>query len=1044
MSHFYLDVHEDRIAEAYRRLTHEIVLERIPLTAEVAVTQEPVPFEERLSLTYNPAKVGDCWGKKFDCGWFHICGKVPKAWKGAYVTLNLDFGGETLLVNPKGVPQVGLTNGSVFDGAFKKDHYHWLSSAKGGETVDFWADVGANGLFGLERTGDPAWAPSPDDIHGTWNGVIAHMEIARFDYDAWQLWLDLEIILSLLKVLPAQSSRHIQVVRGTSEALNLLPPERGGAAAVRKALRDTVFAVATDPASIHVTAIGHAHIDTAWLWPERETIRKVARTFSSQLGLIQRYPGYRFGASQAQLYCYCKEHYPALFKKVRDAIAKGEWEVQGGMWVEADCNLPDGESLIRQFLYGMHFFRDEFGVVPRSLWLPDVFGYSGQLPQILRICGLDLFLTQKLSWNRYNKFPHNSFVWEGIDGSQVFAHFPPEDTYNTLLLPEELHRHEANNREAGIIDEAISLCGIGDGGGGPKEEYIERGLRCAALNGCPRVSFGFAEEAMARIAKQSARLDTWVGELYFEFHRGTYTTQARQKLGNRRAEEAMRTAEMLCASATAQAGAAYPSEEMLGLWRHLLMCQFHDIIPGSSIHRVYEESGARVEAVAQSAKALSAAAAAQLLEPAEDALTLFNPSSTPYEGLITLPDDAVAATLAGSDDPLPAQAEALGTLVRVSVPPRAFETLRLVRDAKQAAPMAVPAEPPASGRIVLENKRVRYELDRALHVVRAVDKEADRVFITRDQPANVIELYDDHPHTYDAWDFDEYAMQMPVAETQVQSVEVISGPVRTSVFASFRLGSSKFLQTIRLDADSKRLDFETSVDWQEKHKLCRVLFPVDVRTSEARFEIQYGTIARATNNNTKWQYAQFESCGHRYADLSDNQFGVALLNDCKYGYSAKGKVLTLSLLRAPTEPDPIADRGAHHFTYSLLPHEGTLAQSDEVVTAAAELNIGVSAFAGFAVPGGAATAPVLPVDLDGEGVELSVLKKAEDSDDLIVRLTERRGNRTKARLSSRIDAINRAVPCLASELGDTGKPVKLPADLSLRPFEIKTLRLTHT
>ena len=611
MSHFYLDIHEARIREVFDRLKHETVLDSAPLEAEVAVTPEPVAWKDRLSLPYRKIGVGDVWGNRFDCGWFHVTGSIPESWKGAYVTLNLDLGGEAAVFDETGCPVVGLTNGSVFDGNYNKDQFHFLRSAAGGEKIDLWIDAGANGLFGVNRCGDPAWErPAPEDLHGTWKAAVARLRACRFDFDRWQLWIDLEVILSLLSSLPEKSARRISVARATSRALDSLPPERGGAAAVREALKRTVWGVGVDPAAVKVTAIGHAHIDVEWLWPLRETVRKVARTFSSQIGLIERYPGYKFGASQAQLYALCKEHWPALFEKVKKAVADGSWEVQGGMWVEADCNIPSGESLVRQFLCGMRFFKDEFGVVPRNLWLPDVFGYSGNLPQIMRRCGIDFFLTQKLSWNRYNKFPHNSFVWEGIDGSRVVSHFPPEDTYNARLAPEELRRHETNNGEAGIVDVAISLFGIGDGGGGPKEEYVERGLRCAALNGCPPVRFGFAQEAMDEIAAQERDLDVWRGELYFEMHRGTYTTQAAQKLANRRAEEALRAAETLCAAAFSSAGAAYPAAALDGLWKSLLLCQFHDISPGSSIHRVYEESGALVRGVAEKARALAAEAAA--------------------------------------------------------------------------------------------------------------------------------------------------------------------------------------------------------------------------------------------------------------------------------------------------------------------------------------------------------------------------------------------------------------------------------------------------
>ena len=1031
MSHFYLDIHEARIREVFNRLKYETILDCVPLEATVAVTPEPVPWRDRLSLDYRPIKKGEKWGANFECGWFHVTGKIPESWKGAYVTLNLDFGGELLIFDDKGCPVVSLTNGSVFDGAYCKDHFHFLREAKGGDAIDLWIDAGANGLFGLKRSGDPAWdRPAPEDLHGAWRATIDSLRACRFDYDRWQLFLDLEVILSLLGSLPEKSSRRIQVARATSRALDALPDERGGAAAVREALRAGVWGVGIDPASVKVTAIGHAHIDVEWLWPLRETVRKVARTFSSQIGLIERYPGYKFGASQAQLYALCKEHYPELYEKVRKAVAAGEWEVQGGMWVEADCNIPSGESLVRQFLCGMRFFKEELGVVPRNLWLPDVFGYSGNLPQIMRQCGIEFFLTQKLSWNRYNKFPHNSFIWEGIDGSRVVSHFPPEDTYNARLLPEELRRHETGNREAGIVDVAISLFGIGDGGGGPKEEYVERGIRCAALNGCPPVSFGFAEGAMDEIAAQAADLDVWRGELYFEMHRGTYTTQAAQKLANRRAEEALRAAEMLCAAALASTGHAYPQAEFTALWRSLLLCQFHDIIPGSSINRVYKESGELIRGVADKARALAAEAASKLLAKEDGALTLFNPSSTPFKGRVALP-----AGWDGVSD-LPAQREGDTVFALVEVAPRSFITLRRKTDDTRHATCDMRE---AADVAVLENGHIRYEINlKNLQVVSALDKDCGRAFIAPDRPGNVLRLLDDHPSTYDAWDIEEYAHEMPVGEPVVESVESFDGPVRSGIVATFKLGGSAFKQTISLEAGSKRLDFETEADWSENHKLCRVAFPLDVQADEARFEIQYGTVARPTHDNTKWQYAQFESCGHRYADLSDSDFGVALLNDSKYGYRAKGSELSLSLLRAPTEPDPLADRGHHRFTYALLPHAGDLAHTGEVVAAAAILNQGVERFEGLAFK---AQAEALPVAIAGEGVELAVLKKAEDSDALVVRLVETRGRRTAATLYAACGAAQSATPCLATELADTGAPVALPATLQFRPFEIKTLRI---
>lgn len=1036
MSHFYKDIHNARIGEARMRIKKEIVMERIPLQAEVAVTHEPVPYKDRLSLKYRPIKVGEAWGENFDCGWFHITGQLPKSWAGSYVTLNLDMHGELLLFDKAGCPLVGLTNGSVFDEHFNKDQYHWLPCAKGSEKVDFWCDAGANYLFGVDRAGDPDWEEDKSHLFGHWNASVVRLSACRFDVEKWRLFIDLEVIQSLLKSLPDNSSRYIRVLRETSKALDLLPPELGGAPAVREHLKKTVFAVDPDPAATKVSALGHAHIDTAWLWPYRETKRKVARTWSSQIGLIAKYPahdglpGYKFGASQAQLYKYCKDEYPKLYAKVKDAVRRGDWEVQGAMWVEADCNIPSGESLIRQCLEGCRFFTEEFGSAPRNLWLPDVFGYSGNLPQILRICGVDFFLTQKLSWNRYNKFPHNSFVWEGIDGSKVVSHFPPEDSYIAFLLPDQLRRHDSLNREAGIVDTAISLFGIGDGGGGPKEEYVERGFRCGHLNGCPPVRYRFAQEAMDEIATSKDDLDVWKGELYFEMHRGTYTTQARQKMLNRRSEEAMRAAEALCATASHSCGMAYPAKAFSDLWRDICLCQFHDVIPGSSIHRVYSESAAILENAIAKAGELEEKAARKLLRRDASAAAVFNPSSTPFRGVVELPEGWKGA-VDGDGNALPSQVEGDKVLALADVAPNSFGALRKADGAAQVKPVAAKKFP-----VVLENDLVRYEIDAAGRVVRAVDKTAAREFINPGRPANVVRMYDDHPSCYDAWDIEEYLYNMPVADPADVKVCAFEGPVRSGAVVKFTLGKSTFEQCITLEAGSKRLDFATHADWREKHKVSRVSFPVDVVADEARFEIQYGTIARATHDNTKWQYAQFESLAHRYADLHDGLFGVALLNDCKYGYRVKGSEMSMTLLRAPTEPDLVADVGEHDFTYSILPHVESIAVSDDVVAAAAVLNQGVDVFAGYA-PTAKAESPVV---VEGDGVELAVLKGAEDGNGLVVRLVERRGVRSSARLALR-DGEGVATPILATELKDAGDALALPAALDFRPFEIKTFRI---
>ena len=1026
MSHFYPEIYHARIGEFMRRLAREFVIESVSLTAELAVTPEPVPYARRRTLKYRPIGEGQAWGQTWDCGWFHLQGKVPKAWAGSYVTMRFDVSGEVLVFDGQGDPIVGLSGGSVFDNSYRKDMMHLFSGCKGGEKVDLWAEAGVNSMFGVDRSGDPAWVEDKSKIHGTFNGQVVAMRLCRFDYEKWQLGLDLQVLESLLKAVPEKSARYAQVLRGVSRALDLYATQ--GTRACREALKP-VMAVRSDPGTVDVYGVGHAHLDTAWLWPIRETIRKCGRTFASQVGLIERYPGYVFGASQAQLYAYTRQHYPTLYAKIKKAVAAGRWEVQGGMWVEADCNLIGGESMVRQFVHGKNFFRDEFGVEVKNLWLPDVFGYSGNLPQILQKAGMQYFLTQKMSWNRYNKFPHNTFIWRGIDGSEVLAHFPPEDNYNSNVLPDALHRNETNNQERGLVQEAICLFGIGDGGGGPKEEHIERALRLRDLNGSPRFHFGPAQKVLEKMATYRPDLATWCGELYFEFHRGTLTTQAAMKRWNRRAEEALRAAEMLCASAGLD---AYPAAEFDRLWKETLLGQFHDIIPGSSIHRVYEEAVPMLQGVVARAKELEAAAARRLLSRSKNALTVFNPSGDGFATAIKLPAgwDKVALP---DGTPVPLQREDDGVVAWLQAPGQRFVTL--VREAGQPR-RTVSA--PASGRqaLVLENAQVRYEFNASLQLVRAFDKEAGVEVIPANDPGNRLDLFDDHPHTFDAWDIDEYYVRQRLAAPRVQGVERVAGEVRSGLLGTFRAGeASAIRQQVWLGREGKRLDFVTEVDWQESHKLLRVVFPTTICADRASSEIQYGYVQRSTADNTKWEYAQFESAAHRYADLSRHDYGVALLNDSKYGYRVKGRSLELSLLRAPTEPDPVADIGPHRFTYSFLPHTGDLVASD-VRAQAAAINQGVELFAGFAAADAA-----LPVTVSGMGIELAVLKRAEKEDCLVVRVVETRGVIAQGELVCASEKA-KIVSTDLMEWRDEGKGKATGRlALELQPFEIRTFKI---
>jgi alpha-mannosidase len=1017
MAHLTPSIIHSRV---YNLLTHlrKVVLtpqEQVRMTVQFASSKDPVAWAQRETLAYQPIQEGETWGGAWDSAWFHCRGKIPASWAGETVVLQIDVGGECMVFDDKGCPVLGLTKGSVFDEDYHKDLMHLPAPVKGGESLDFWVEGAANQLFGIGRT-DPEHNHEFRALHGEYKGELRRLRICRLDRSTYDFLIELELLNNLMQQLPEGSPRRAKILLGLDCAVG--EHHRAGSAAARAVLAP-LLKVAADPGHIRFTGVGHAHIDTAWLWPLRETIRKTARTFASQIGLIDRYPGYIFGASQAQLYAFIKEHHPLLYAKVKAAVRAGRWEIQGAMWVEADCNIPSGESLVRQCVLGKRFFKTEFGVEVKNLWLPDVFGYSGQLPQILRKAGVPYFLTQKLSWNRMNEFPHNTFIWRGIDGSEVLSHFPPENDYNARCWPAALVKAQERLKERGITDEAISLFGIGNGGGGPKEEFLERALRMADLNGCPPLTFGHAQPVLERMDTYRDQLSTWSGELYFEMHRATYTTQTGIKRSNRRAEEALAVCEMLCAVAGED---LYPRTQLERMWKTMLTHQFHDIIPGSSIHQVYAEAVPQNDAVAEDALSLAASAAARVLRADAAACTVLNPSATAFDDLVALPDGWTGATLAGSL--LQSQEDDEHILVRVNIDGHAAITLR-----RSAAPTAVASREES---LVLENDVVRYVFDAQARVVSMRLLADDRELLAG--PANAFTLYEDRPHTYDAWDIDEQYRMAPLGTIDVCEIRREHGPLFDELRVIGTVGQSSFEQRIRLRTASARLDFITTVDWNERHKLLRVAFPTTLVARDCAYEMQYGFVRRPTHRNTSWDAAQFEVCGHRWADLSERTTGVALLTDCKYGYACRDGELSLSLLRAPTEPDPVADIGLQRFTYSLLPHLGDLFTAP-VRNEAAMINAGT-----LSLPGLDGAAWRLPIRVEGEGLELAVVKAAEDAGQgLIVRVIEVRGTRARARLFAKGFRI---VPTDLMEWEDRPDAARADAfDLDLGAFAIETFRL---
>jgi len=998
------------------------------------VPGEPVPVavarEHLAGGGFAPFEVGGRWGKPWGTTWFRLRGRVPEAWADRTVEVLVDFS--------TGVGAGFQSEGLLFrtDGGGPIRGIHPMHQAvpiglvaDADGAVDVLVEAAANPVVATSyrptHLGDPATAG--DELQYRLNRA----ELAVREDDVWHLDLDLQVLGGLMRELGLDDPRRWELLRGIDAAIDAYDPRRPGetAAAARAVLAPLFERHATDHAH-RVSAVGHAHIDSAWLWPLRETVRKCTRTFASTVTLMDEYPEHRFACSQAVQYAWIEEHQPELFARIAEKVAEGRFLPVGSMWVEADANLPSGESLARQLVWGRRWFLDHFGdgVEPgnRIVWIPDVFGYAGNLPQLMAQAGCDSFLTQKLSWNQTNAFPHHTFWWEGIDGTRIFTHFPPADTYNGEVVPSELAFAVRNLRDKGSVTRSMYLFGHGDGGGGPTREMLERARRIAGadgrgLDGLPRLAIESPAEFFEAARAEHPDAPVWRGELYFEMHRGTYTSQAKTKQGNRRGELALRELELWTAPG-APGGVEAPLADLERLWKVLLLHQFHDIIPGSSIAWVHDETEtAHAELLAEVESRLADALPprsglhgrpnAGADEGQNGSVGVANAAPFPLAGVVDL-----------DDGPTWAEAPAHGIGTGSAGLPAGVAPVRVDGDADS---------------VVLENDLVRVAIASDGTLASVHDRRADREVLAG--PGNVLQLFVDLPNTYDAWDVDAHTLRLPPELlTDVEHLEVVEqGPLRAAVRVRRAFGGSTVDQTYVLRAGSARLDVVTEVDWQEQERLLKAAFPLDVRADDARYEVQYGHVRRPTHRNTSWDAARFEVCAHTWADVSEPGFGAAVLNDGRYGHDAVGDArsttMRLTLLRGARYPDPEADRGVHRFTYSLLPHDGTLRQ---VLPEAWALNVP-------ARPVDAAPAPSVAA-VDHPGVVVTAVKAADDgSGDFVVRLHEALGGRARTTLRTAATFV-RCVPCDLLER-PTGEASAVAGDgvaLELRPFEVRTLRLS--
>jgi len=1023
-----------RVAVEYRRvrnfiddLSRRILTGSIPFDCAVHVTGDHIPLLQSTVLKRKPIAEGEVWGQTWDSGYFHLKATVPASHAGKNLAAWLDLGGEALIYTVSGEPLYALSNGSAFSESYSKDRYA-LGSFEEGRTIELFVEAAANGLFGVTLAPGP-FQRKTDKPHGSYEARVVHASLCLFDENLWHLYLDMVHLITIFDLIDPDSVKAARVLHALFQAVQTYHEEPARAGLCRTIL-SVELAKHAVPSAMTTTVVGHSHIDTAWLWRLRETRRKVTRTYANQLDLIERYPGYVFGASAPQHHSWTKEEYPDLYRRIKKAVADGRWEPQGGMWVEADCNIPSGESLVRQFLHGKNFWRDEFGVDVRNCWIPDVFGYSASMPQIMKKAGVDYFLTQKISWSKFTVFPHTTFRWRGIDGSELVTHFPPESNYNSNADPEALMKAEKQFREKAYLDEFITLMGIGDGGGGPKEEHLERVLRSRDNECLPKANFGRADEFFQRLQPHAPELPVWVGELYLEYHRGTYTTQAKTKANNRRLEQEIRAVEALC---SALPMADYPREELAGVVRTLLLHQFHDILPGSSIHAVYEDAELAYAEAFRTLDELKAKAAKKLCKPEPGAVTLFNCLSTPWHGAWTLP--AALGNVSVSDaggHTLATQGEGDRNTVALALPPLSFTVLTFQPATSASASVG---RTPQAGTLVLENTLVRYQFNSDGKLVEALDKNTGKQLLKAGSPGNVFSYYEDIAHNFDAWDIDYYFRQQLLETARgVEAGVLVRGPVRDGLRFRLAVGSSTITQDVWLEHDSPNLKFDTAIVWHEEHKLLKVAFPLDTLAIDALCEIAYGYVKRPTHVNTDADFAKFEVCAHRWVGIGDETGGMALLNDSKYGHSVRDNSLELTLLRSPLNPDPEADQGEHYFTYVLAPYHGALVES-QVMAAAAALNRLPLQLAGRA------DGAMLPATWTGDGVSMEVLKKAEKDEAWVVRLVETRGRAAAGILGTRVKNATLCTTDLMEWNDGPGEEFSSPRQIALKPFEIVTYKI---
>ncbi|MFR2838141.1 MAG: alpha-mannosidase [Zhenhengia sp.] len=945
--------------------------------------------------------VGERWSGRDRYLWLRKTMSVPKAWEGKKIVGIFDFG-STGGGNNSGFESMLYIEGKPYQGVDSNHKEAFFDSNYAGKDLELVFRLWS----GLEGGGNP----TPQEHR------INRADLAWLDEKVDDLFFMTRVILETLKVLNEFDPVVPQLRMALDKAYKLIDWSYPGSEAFYESVHaaDDLLNELIDSMDknslVKVKCVGHTHIDVAWLWRLKHTREKCARSFSTVLRLMEQYPEYTFLQTQPQLYEYIKEDHPEMFEKIKAKVKEGNWEADGGMWVEADCNLTSGESLTRQILVGSKFFREELGQEIKYLWLPDVFGYSWALPQILKKSGIPMFMTTKISWNQYNRMPHDTFKWRGMDGSEVLTHFitAPEPwsqpgswfyTYNGHLTPKIVKGVYDAYSDKNLTDELLISFGYGDGGGGVNRDMLEYRRRVDKMPGLPSLETSKAADYFKGLREKVENTDeyvhTWDGELYLEYHRGTYTSQAYNKKMNRYLENYYRNVEWLTAMDAINKGDIKEAkqDELTEGWKIILTHQFHDIIPGSSINEVYKDSHVNYEKAEAIAKEIEQSVFTNIMGAEESTWTVINNTNWNRSDYAHIVTEAKGQFVDEAGNVLKAQETHNGYVVYVdNIPAMGWKVIKLVDNTSNSVENTTNVFTFADG--IIETPFYHVELNEVGHMTSLVDKKADRQVLAKGAKANVIQMFEDKPLAHEAWDIDIYYQEKMREVTDLTRMEVTEkGPLHMVVRLEWNYMNTKIKQDMTFYVEDKRIDFKTWVDFRERKQLMKVAFPVDIRSTYATYDVQYGNVQRPTHWNTSWDWARFETVAHKWVDLSERNYGVSLMNDCKYGHDIKNNVIRLTLLKSATHPDTEQDQGEHEFTYSLLPHEGSWVDADTEIRAYYLNNP-------LKVEAGKAKEDVYSfLNIDNKYIEVDAVKRSEDGKTLVIRCHEYTGGKQKATIT---------------------------------------------